>query len=94
MIEWIYHDCRPSGFEYWEAAWGKNYSIAVSKIGETRYTVRWYYKGMTEIKEYITASDWDEAKASAVSIVYDYIDRQVNYWQDLQTRFVDWINND
>lgn len=94
MIEWRYHDCRPSGFEYWDADWGNNYSIAESKIGETRYTVRWYYKGMTDIKEYITASDWDEAKTLAIASVKNYIKQRADYWQALQTNFVSWVNEE
>ena len=90
MMEWKYHDYRPEGFECWDAAWGKSYSLSVSKIGECRYTVRWYYKGMTEIKEHIDAQNFEEAKASAISIVKNYFDRQAKYWRDMKIGFANW----
>jgi hypothetical protein len=92
MIEWEYKDCRPEGFEFYEAKWGKFYSIAITKLSDTgiRYTVRWYYKGMTEIKEHIDAKNWDEAKSSAISIVRDYFDRQAKYWRDMKIGFANW----
>ena len=90
MMEWKYKDCRPEGFEYWEASWGKYYSLSVSKIGEYRYTVRWYYKGMTEIKEHIDAQSFDEAKSSAISIIKNYFDRQATYWRDMKIGFTNW----
>ena len=91
MIKWEYKDYRPQGFECWEAAWGKNYSIGVSHLGGTRYTVRWYYKGMTEIKEHIDVQNWDEAKSSAISIIKNYFDRQAKYWRDMKTGFANWV---
>ena len=94
MIEWKYHDCRPEGFEYQDADWRDGYSIAVSKIGETRYTVRWYYKGMTNIKEHIDAKDWEEAKASAISIIRNYFHRQATYWRDMKIGFNNWVEED
>ena len=92
MINWEYKDYRPAGFECWEARWNKHYSIVVSKLSDvsTRYTVRWYYKDMTDIKEHIDAKDWDEAKASAVKVVKDYFTRQANYWRDMKIGFANW----
>lgn len=96
MIEWEYKDYRPQGFECWEARLDKYYSIAVSKLSETstRYTVRWYYKDMTDIKNHIEANDWDEAKASALNVVRDYIERQANYWYTMRDKFEDWTEED
>lgn len=93
MIEWEYHDYRPHGFECYEAKWGKFYSLAVSKLSDisTRYTVRWYYKGMTEIKEHIDAADWIEARNSAISVVKDYFNRQATYWRDMKIGFANWV---
>lgn len=89
-MEWEYKDYRPEGFECYSASWGKHYSLSVSKLGEYRYTVRWYYKGMTEIKEHIDAQNWDEAKYSAISIVSGYFDRQAKYWRDMKIGFANW----
>lgn len=91
MIEWKYHDARPEGFEYQDAGYEKNYSIAVSKIGDTRYTVRWYYKGMTSLKEHIDAKDWDEAKTKAVAIISNNIKKHIEYWQERRRSFDSWI---
>lgn len=95
MVEWKYKDYRPQGFECWEADWGTygQYQIAVSKIGESRYTVRWYYKGMTDIKEHIDAMDWDEAKVAAISIVKDYYSQRAAYWRDMKIGFNNWVTN-
>lgn len=96
MINWEYKDYRPAGFECWEASWNKFYSIAISKLSDTstRYTVRLYYKDMTDLKEHIDAKDWEEAKASAVFVVRDYIGRQANYWHSMKTSFTAWADID
>ena len=96
MIQWEYHDCRPEGFEYYEAKRGKSYSIAVSKLSDTgtRYTVRWYYKGMTVIKEHIDAANWNEAKNAAINIVKDYFNRQAIYWRDMKIGFTNWVEEE
>ncbi len=90
MIEWEYHDYRPEGFECYKAKWGKFYSLSVAQIGENRYTVWWYYKGMTEIKKHIDAKNFDEAKVSAISIIKNYFDRQAKYWRDMKIGFANW----
>lgn len=92
MIKWEYKDYRPQGFECYEAQYGQFYSLAISKLLDTgtRYTIRWYYRGMTEIKEHIDAQDWDEAKSIAISIIKNYFDRQAKYWRDMKTGFANW----
>lgn len=92
MIEWEYKDYRPQGFECYKAQWGKFYSISVSKLSDVsaRHCVRWYYKDITEIKEYIDAKDWDEAKTSAISVIKNYFDRQAKYWRDMKIGFANW----
>lgn len=89
MINWEYKDYRPQGFECWEVKWDTYYSIAVSKLTNdgTSYTVRLYYKDMTDIKKHIEAADWDAAKVAAIDVVRDYIDRQANYWYSVRERF-------
>ena len=89
MINWEYKDYRPAGFECWEIKWDTYYSIAVSKLTNdgTSYTVRLYYKDMTDIKKHIEAADWDTAKATAISTVRDYIEGQANYWYTVRERF-------
>lgn len=89
MINWEYHDYRPEGFECWEVKWDTYYSIAVAKLVDNgdSYTVWLYYKGMTEVKEHIKAVDWDAAKATAIKVVRNYIDRHANYWYSVRERF-------
>lgn len=89
MINWEYKDYRPAGFECWEVDWIKNYQIAVSKLSNTgtRYTVRLYYKDMTEVKEHFDAADWDAAKTTAIRIIGDYIERHANYWYSMREQF-------
>lgn len=89
MIDWKYKDYRPSGFEWWEVKWDTNYRIAVAKLTDngTGYTVWLYYKDMAEIKKHIEAADRDTAKAAAVNVVRDYIERQANYWYSVRERF-------
>lgn len=93
MVSWRFYGKSPkSSFYYYQAAYGKYHKIAVSKIGDTVYTVRWYYGHMIELTEHIEAKDWDEAKASALSIVKDYLAQQAAYWRDLKTGVNNWIN--
>jgi hypothetical protein len=89
MVEWEYKDYRPAGFECWEVKVDNYYHIAVSKLTDTgtSYTVRLYYKDMTDIKKHIEAADWDIAKVAAIDVVRDYIDRQANYWYSVRERF-------
>jgi len=86
---WEYKDYRPAGFECWEVKVDNYYHIAVSKLTDTgtSYTVRLYYKDMTDLKKQIDAADWDAAKAAAIQVVYDYIDGQANYWYSVRERF-------
>lgn len=86
---WEYKDYRPAGFECWQIQWDTNYSISVSKLVDNgdSYTVRLYYKDMTEVKEHIKAADWDAAKAAAIETVRNYIDRHANYWYSMRERF-------
>ena len=44
-MKWEYTDYRPEGFECWEAKWGRFYSIAVAKIGESRIIVGFTERG-------------------------------------------------
>ena len=89
MIKWEYKDYRPAGFECWQVKWDTNYSISVSKLVDngTSYTVRLYYKDLTEVKEHIQAADWDAAKAAAIETIRNYIDRHANYWYSIRERF-------
>lgn len=86
---WEYKDYRLAGFECWQIQWDTNYSISVSKLVDNgdSYTVRLYYKDMTEVKEHIKAADWDAAKAAAIETVRNYIDRHANYWYSIRERF-------
>jgi hypothetical protein len=96
MVEWKYKDYRPAGFECWEAQWDACYQIVVSKLSDTgtRYTVRLYYKDITEVKEHVDAADLDEAKTVAINTIRDYIDRHANYWYCLRERFELWAEED
>lgn len=98
MIKWEYHDYRPEGFECWTADWGKNPSnqcqLSVAKIGENRYTVWWYDRGITDIKKHIDADSWEDAKASAIAIVLNTLDRRAKYWRDMKIGFTNWISEE
>ncbi len=89
MINWEYKDYRPAGFECYEIKWDTRYSIVVSKLTNdgTSYTVRLYYKDMTDIKKHVDAPDWDAAKAAAIEVVRDYIEGQANYWYYVLEQF-------
>ena len=93
MIEWEYKDYRPEGFECYQAQWGKSYSVSICKLLDTgtRYTVRLYYKGMTQIKEHFDAEDWKEARNIGISIIKDYYNRQATYWRDMKIAFSNWV---
>ena len=92
MVNWDFTPKGPdSSFDYYQATYGKDHTIAVSKIGEDCYTVWWYHNGLTDIKHSIKAKDWDEAKASAISVVRDYINRQALYWRDMKISFANWV---
>ena len=96
MINWEYNDYRYAGFECYEAQFNTHYKITVTKLVDngTSYSVRWYYKDMTDIKKHIDADDWDKAKEAAINIVYDYIDGQANYWHTMRDKFEDWAEVD
>lgn len=96
MINWEYKDYRPAGFECWEARMNSYYSITVTKLSDagTRFTVRWYYKDMTDLKEHFDAKDWDEAKVTAVNIIRDYLERQANHWHSMTVGFASWTGVD
>ena len=55
---------------------------------------RWYYKGMTVIKEHIDAANWNEAKNAAINIVKDYFNRQAIYWRDMKIGFTNWVEEE
>lgn len=90
MIEWEYHDYRPQGFESWSARWKTHYELTVYQIGENRYSVGWYNKGIRTIKEYIDANSWDEAKSLAIGIVKNYYNQMAIYWRDMKIGFDNW----
>ena len=93
MINWEYKDYRPAGFELWEAQSDRYHKIGVIKLSDisSSYTVRWYYKDMTEIKEHIDAKGWDEAKAYAISNVKNDISQHAAYWRDMKIGFTNWV---
>lgn len=93
-MKWEYNDYRPEGFECWSAKWKENYDISVYRIGENRYSVGWYHEGCRTIKEYIDAKDWDEAKASAISIIGNYFHQMADYWKYLELRFIKWTREE
>lgn len=98
-MEWVYHDYRPEGFESWSAIWGKPTSknkceLSVAKIGEKRYTVWWYDRGITDIKVHIDAKNFEDAKEQAIEIVRNTLARRVNYWQAMLDGYNKWVEED
>ena len=94
-MEWTYHDYRPDGFECWSAIWGKPTSknkceLSVAKIGEKRYTIRWYDREITDIKTHIDAENFEEAKKIAITIVQNTLNRRANYWASMAEGFKKW----
>lgn len=94
-MEWTYHDYRPEGFECWSAIWGKPTSknkceLSVAKIGEKRYTIWWYDRGITDIKTHIDAESFEEAKKIAIITVQNTLNRRVNYWTSMAEGFKKW----
>ncbi len=94
MIKWEYNDYRPEGFESWSAKWKTDYELTVYRIGENRYSIGWYYKGIRSIKTYIDANNWDEAKASAITYVKNYFHQMATYWRDMKIGFTNWTMED
>lgn len=95
MLKWEYVDYRPQGFECWHAYWGKptnknHCEISVAKIGEKRFTIWWYDRGITDIKTHIDAEDFEEAKKIAIEIIQKTLDKRVNYWKSMADGFKKW----
>lgn len=93
-MKWEHNDYRPEGFECWSADWGKYYQLSVTQIGEKRYTVRWYHRGITDIKEHINAENWDEAKAAAIALVKRFFAQRAEYWRDMKIGFTNWVEEE
>ena len=94
-MKWEYKDYRPEGFECWSATWGKptnknRCELHVTKIGEKRYTVRWYQREITDIKVHIDAEDFEEAKKTAIVIVQNTLNSRAGYWRDMADGFKKW----
>lgn len=95
-MKWEYHDYRPEGFECWHAYWRKpsnkkKCELSVAKIGENRYTVWWYDRGMTDIKTHIDAENFEEAKAQAIQIVQETLTKRANYWKAMLNGYNKWV---
>ena len=95
-MKWEYKDYRPQGFESWSAMWGKptnknKCELVVAKIGENKYTVWWYSKGITDIKTHIEAKDFDEAKETAIVIVQNTLNSRAGYWRDMANFYTKWV---
>lgn len=92
-MKWEYNDYRPEGFEGWTAVWG-DYKLTVYQIGENRYSIGWYHKGLRDIKRVINANNWDEAKALAVKHLKNYFHQTTIYWQNMENRFNNWVDGE
>lgn len=95
-MEWVYHDYRPEGFESWSTIWGKPTSknkceLSIAKIGEKRYTIWWYDRGITDIKTHIDAENFEDAKEQAIKIVRNTLTKRVSYWQAMLDGYNKWL---
>lgn len=96
-MEWVYHDYRPEGFESWSAIWGRPTSknkceLSIAKIGEKRYTIWWYDRGITDIKVHIDAENFEDAKEQAIKIVRNTLTKRVSYWQAMLDGYNKWLD--
>ena len=95
-MKWEYVDYRPQGFECWHAYWGKptnknKCELSVAKIGDKRYTVRWYDRDITDIKVHIDAENFEDAKEQAIKIVRNTLTKRANYWQAMLDGYNKWV---
>lgn len=81
MLKWERDELK--GFIYDEAHFGDN-KITVVKYRNSPELRMWFHIGETWIldKE-IEATNLDDARAEAVSIVREYLNEKISYWMDL-----------
>ena len=87
----------PQGFESWHAYWGKptnknKCELVVEKIGDKRYTIWWYDRGITDIKVHIDAENFEDAKEQAIKIVRNTLAKRANYWQAMLDGYNKWLD--
>ena len=93
MVSWRFYEKGSNrSFPFYRATYGKYHKLSVYKINETKYSVVWSYGEVQDFKKYLEANDWDEAKATALSLVKDYLALQAVYWRDLKTGVNNWID--
>ena len=94
MIEWTFvSKSHESSFDFCKAECGAD-RVIVSKIGESTYTVWWWWCDATQtIKHTFNAVDWDEAKAKAISVISNSINSHIEYWQKKQCSFCNWARS-
>ena len=61
--------------------------IALTKLGETRYTVRWYDSGNLDLKKSFDAKNLEDAKAYAISAVKEILHYRATYWAKKEAAF-------
>ena len=97
MIDWKF---IPKGngsiFDSYEATHGrKQISItSLSYLKHTNYALQLWDDRKLIINKHFDAKDWDEAKATAISMLKDYLARQAAYWRDLKIGFANWVEED
>lgn len=90
MAEWISREKTLNTFEYHETKY-KGHIISLTRLGDTRYNLRWYRGVILEIKEPFDAATLDEAKTYAITTVRNYISTKAFYWQNRLEEFNDWF---
>ena len=92
MITWRQtSEESPEKFECHEVLCDTNL-IVLTKLSETRYTVRWYDSGNLDLKKSFDATDLEDAKNYAISAVREILNYRMSYWKKKLTAFDNCLN--